>query len=194
MAVEQAVKSRQLLSIDMEVYINDKRQKAVLVITDHVLITLYKSAGNQPVISPVKVNDIETLCLAESMPSAAALQFKQEVEAKIGRSALIFESPNLGLLMRYLLEKDYQTSIEFANQIDYKIGGFSETYFFSNMQELRDAERDNFTNGVLRSTYKTVIYELEQRMFKTNLWHSKIAVVSNIGIFIFTQEDIKKKP
>ena len=107
MPVEQAVRSKQLLSIDMEVYINNQRLKAILVITDHVLITLYKSRGQNPVIPPIRVNDVDSLCLAESMPSAAALQFTDEIQAKLKRSSLIFESPNLGLLMRYLLEKDY---------------------------------------------------------------------------------------
>ena len=107
MPVEQAVRSKQLLSIDMEVYINNQRLKAILVITDHVLITLYKSRGHNPVIPPIRVNDVDSLCLAESMPSAAALQFTDEIQAKLKRSSLIFESPNLGLLMRYLLEKDY---------------------------------------------------------------------------------------
>ena len=79
MPVEVAVKSKQLLSIDMEVYINGRRLKAVLVITDHVMVTFYKSKGYNPVIPPMKVNDIETLCLAESMPSGAALHFKEEV-------------------------------------------------------------------------------------------------------------------
>ena len=79
MPVEQAVRSKQLLSIDMEVYINNQRLKAILVITDHVLITLYKSRGQNPVIPPIRVNDIDSLCLAESMPSAAALQFSDEI-------------------------------------------------------------------------------------------------------------------
>ena len=63
----------------MEVYINNVRSKAVLVVTDHVLITFYKSKGFNPVIPPMKVNDVETLCLAESMPSGAAFHFKEEV-------------------------------------------------------------------------------------------------------------------
>ena len=55
-------------------------------------------------------------------------------------------------------------------------------------------ERDEFTNGVLRSTYKTVMHEVEENIFSSNIWHSRICVVSNIGIFIFSQKDVKAKP
>ena len=66
---------------------------------------------------PILVNDVQALILAESMPSAAALHFSEEIEDKVKRSHLIFESPNLGLLMRYLLEKDYSTEIDFSNEV-----------------------------------------------------------------------------
>ena len=41
---------------------------------------LFKSVGHSIVIPPIKVNDIETLVMAESMPSAAALHFNEEIE------------------------------------------------------------------------------------------------------------------
>ena len=106
-------------------------------------------------------------------------------QAKLKRSSLIFESPNLGLLMRYILEKDYQTDIEFANEITVKVEEISSTFFFTDMQKWRNMERDEFTNGVLRSTFKTVMHEVEEHTFSSNIWHSKIAVISNIGVLIF---------
>lgn len=194
MPVEQAVKSKSLLSIDMEVYINQQRLKAILVITDNVLIMLYKSAGKNPVIPPIKVNDVETLYLAESMPSAAALHFKDDVGDKLRRSHLVFESPNLGLFMRYLLEKDYTTDIDFCNEITIKEGELSNTWFFNDMQKWRNQERDDFSNGVLRSTFKVDMFELEENTFSSNIWHSRIAVVSNIGIVLFNKDNVKEKP
>ena len=57
--------------------------------------------------------------------------------------------------MRYLLEKDYTTDIEFGNEINIKEGALSSTWFFNDMQKWRDQERDDYSNGVLRSTYNT---------------------------------------
>ena len=138
MPVELAVKSKSLLSIDIEVYINNSRLHAILCITDNVLIMLYKATGHNIVMPQIKVNDIEALVLAESMPSAAALHFNEDIEEKVKRSHLVFESPNLGLLMRYLLEKDYTTEIDFSNEITIREGQLSSTWFFNDMQKWRN--------------------------------------------------------
>ena len=179
----------------MEVYINNARHRAIMCITDNVMVTLYSSAGKNPVIPPIKVNDVETLFLAESVPSAAALHFTEEVSDKLKRSHLVFESPNLGLLMRYLLEKEsYTTDISFSNEVTIKVGELTDTWFFSDMQKWRDEERDDFSNAVIRSTFKTDMYELEENTFSANIWHSRVAVVCNIGILIFQKAKLKEKP
>ena len=57
---------------------NEKRHMAILVITAGVLVMIYK-IGKEVVIFPTKVDDIETLLLAETVPSAAAIHFKTEI-------------------------------------------------------------------------------------------------------------------
>ena len=94
---------------------------------------LYKGKGHNIVMPSIKVNDIQALVLAESMPSAAALHFSENIEEKVHRSHLVFESPNLGLLMRYLLEKDYTTEIDFCNEVTIREGELSATWFFNDM-------------------------------------------------------------
>ena len=185
MPVEQAVKSKSLLSIDLEVYINNQRLHAILCITDNVLIMLYKGKGHNIVMPSIKVNDIQALVLAESMPSAAALHFSENIEEKVHRSHLVFESPNLGLLMRYLLEKDYTTEIDFCNEVTIREGELSATWFFNDMQKWRNQERDDFSNGVLRSVFNCKMLEVEENTFSTNIWHERYAVISNFGIVIF---------
>ena len=51
---------------------------AVLVITAGVLVMIYK-ISKELVMFPVKVDEIETLLLAETVPSAAAIHLKGEV-------------------------------------------------------------------------------------------------------------------
>ena len=51
---------------------------AILVITAGVLVMIYK-ISKELVMFPVKVDEIETLLLAETVPSAAAIHLKGEV-------------------------------------------------------------------------------------------------------------------
>ena len=59
--------------------------------------------------------------LAENVPSACALVVDPETEKSIGRSHLILESPSMGLLMRYVLERAYSLDLEFSDQLSIRV-------------------------------------------------------------------------
>lgn len=86
---------------------------------------IYKK-GKNPVINPIKVDEIETLFLAENVPSGAALCFTEETEARLRRSHIVLESPNMGLLMRYVLEKEFKTEIDFSSDVTIDHDGKTE--------------------------------------------------------------------
>ena len=77
--VEKVVKSKSLLGVEIEVYLNMKRDHAILVITEGTLVMLYKS-NMGIVINPVHVDNIAKMYIAQNVPSACALEFKEEVE------------------------------------------------------------------------------------------------------------------
>ena len=116
---ERAAKDGKKLAIEIEVYMQgmqNKRHMAILVITAGVLVMMYK-ISKEMVMFPVRVDDIETLLLAETVPSAAAFHFKSQVEARLGFSHLIIESPSLILLMRYTIIRGYlQDRIDFCDE------------------------------------------------------------------------------
>ena len=113
--VDKVVKSKSLLGVEIEVYLNMKRDHAILVITDGTLVMLYKS-NMGIVINPVHVDNIAKMYIAQNVPSAAALEFKEEVEQKMGRSHLILESPSMGLFLRYLCETT-NIEVDFCSQV-----------------------------------------------------------------------------
>ena len=57
------------------------------------------------------------MVLAENAPAACTIQVDPEVEDKIGRSHLIFESKSMGLIMRYVLEREYDIEVDFCDSV-----------------------------------------------------------------------------
>lgn len=108
---------------------NSVREHAILVITEGVMVMLFKARKNI-VITPVKIDDIEALILSSNVSSAASIAFKEDVEGKVGRSHLIIESPSMALLMRFLLEMDYPIEIEFADDVNMREGGKAVDFYF----------------------------------------------------------------
>ena len=64
-------------------------------------------------MTPFKITDVRDFVLAENVPSACAMQVDQAVEDRIGRSHLIFESKSMGLIMRYIIEREYEIEMDF---------------------------------------------------------------------------------
>ena len=87
---------------------------------------------------PMKVDEIETLLLAETVPSAAAIHFKSKNQAQLGFSHLIIESPSLILLMRYAIIQGYlQDRIDFCDEFKMKRDVSLDLFPFKKLEELR---------------------------------------------------------
>ena len=132
------MKSKSLLAVDIEVYLNMKRDHAILTITEGTLVMLYKH-NMGIVINPVHVDNIAKMYIAQNVPSAAALEFKEEVERKMGRSHLILESPSLGLLLRYLCETT-NIEIDFCSEVQIRVGSREEEFEFQQIPIAREEE------------------------------------------------------
>ena len=63
------------------------------------------------------------MVLAENVPSACTWQVDEEAETKIGRSHLIFESRSMGLIMRYVLEREYEIELDFCDSVPIRTAG-----------------------------------------------------------------------
>lgn len=58
----------------------------------------------------------------------------------------------------------------------------------------RQQELDEWSNGFIRSVCKIPMFELESFTFSANVWHPRIALVTNIGVFVFDEMNQKLKP
>lgn len=100
-------------------------------------MVLYKSS-KQPVISPIKLNEVQTLMVAEQVPSAAALELSEATKNQNNKSHLIIESPSMGMLMRYIIEQsDFKTEIDFCTEVQVTEGVKNFTFDFQDMLKWR---------------------------------------------------------
>jgi len=183
-----------MIAINIELHVNNTRVKGILCITQGILIVLYKTT-KQAVINPVKVNEVRNMLLAEQVPSAAALELSEATKTKVQKSHLIFESPSMGMLMRYLIENsEFDTSIDFCREVTVTEGASEFVFDFEDIKRWRQTQLNSFSNGIIRSVCSHVIHELEPHTFSSDLWFKKLIVVSNIGIFLFDANDHRAPP
>jgi hypothetical protein len=85
-----------------------------MVIGADVMVLLYRKNKNV-VMNPFSMDSILNMYLAENVPSACSIQVNEDTEKRIGRSHLIIESPSMGLVMRYVLERAYKLELDFTD-------------------------------------------------------------------------------
>ena len=156
-----------MLAIDMIIYINNQRRPGVLVITQDILILLYKNSKNV-VIPAINFDQVAFLYMAENLPSAGALALEEQAQAWTQKSHLVIESPSMGLLMRYILVMNYKCEIDFCKMVQIQDEGRSFEFEFKSLSELKRAERDAFSNGVVRSTRSVQVFQLEENTWSAH--------------------------
>ena len=77
------------------------------------------------------------MVLAENVPSACTWQVDETVEDKIGRSHLIFESRSMGLIMRYVLEREYEIELDFCDSVPLRMNGSEKDFCFTELETLK---------------------------------------------------------
>ena len=183
-----------MLGVDCEVYSNNKRSHAVLCITEGIVVMLFKG-NKQAVFNPISFNDVQTMFLAENVPSACALHLDEKIQGRVGQSHLIVESPSMGLLMRYVIEKNFKAEIDFCNQLEISMGGIVNEFYFEDLPIARKSEMDQWSNNVIRSVHvEDKLFQLEENTFTSDVWHKRFGVISNLGIFLFNEANWKQKP
>ena len=78
------------------------------------------------------------LMLAENVPSACTIEVNTETEAKINRSHLVLESPSMGLLMRYILERDYSVELDFTDAVPMRVFNKEIDFCFDDLNVIRE--------------------------------------------------------
>ena len=127
------IDSKSLFAVDIQIYLReDKGSEAILVLAEEIVIILFKF-NKAPVVAPFPISAFTNLMLAENVPSACTLEVNAETEKKINRSHLVLESPSMGLLMRYMLERDYTIEIDFTDSVPIRINNKDVDFCFEDL-------------------------------------------------------------
>ena len=127
------IDSKSLFAVDCQVYMREDRgSEAILVLAEGTVILLFKF-NKAPVVLPFPITAFTNLMLAENVPSACTLEVNAETEKKINRSHLVIESPSMGLLMRYMLEREYNLEIDFTDSVPIRINNQDVDFCFEDL-------------------------------------------------------------
>jgi len=189
------IDSKHVFAVDIQIYLKeDKGSEAILVLAEEVVILLFKF-NKAPVVQPFSIKAITNMMLAENVPSACTLEVDEETEKKINRSHLVMESPSMGLLMRYILEREYSIELDFTDSVPIRIGQSEIDFCFADLVVQREIDQMEENSGIIRSTFDGVTYELESGgVFGSDKWHRHFCVLTNIGLFKFNERDLLQAP
>lgn len=192
---QMVIDSKSLLAVDIQIYLKeDKGSEAILVLAEGTVLILFKF-NKSPAFTPFPITAFKNLMLAENVPSACTLEVDFETEKKINRSHLVLESPSMGLLMRYMLERDYNIEIDFTDSIPMRIGGKDIDFCFEDLNVQRAIAQAEENSGIVRSTFDGPIYELEEGGFLSkSTWKRCYSVMTNIGFLKFNEKDLLEQP
>ena len=130
--------SSTLLAIEIKIWIKlTQPENAIFVIANDNIIMVYSSAKKSVIMSPFNISQVMEVNFADQVPSACSLQVNKEVEDKIGRSHLIMESKSMGLLLKYIIERNYAIDIDFCNTIIISNIGVDKVFSFSQLEEIK---------------------------------------------------------
>ena len=181
---EKALQSPTLLAVEIQIYgIMAQPMDAIFVVANDVVIFLFKSRKTV-VVTPFSINDVRGLVLAENVPSACTIQVDEAVEEKIARSNLIFESRSMGLIMRYVLEREYDIEVDFCDSVPMRESGTERDFCFTELEELKQELKENDNNGVVRCTVNSPMHVFEEGSFlQSDSWKPIYGIMTNLGMF-----------
>ena len=135
---QMVIDSKSLFAVDIQIYLReDKGSEAILVLAEGTVLMLFKF-NKAPVVHPFPITAFQNLMLAENVPSACTIEVDAETEKKINRSHLVLESPSMGLLMRYMLERDYTIEIDFTDSVPIRINDKDVDFCFEDLNVQRE--------------------------------------------------------
>ena len=181
---DKAIASPRLLAVEIQIWMNfEAPRDAIFVVADDIAIFLFKEKMNI-VVTPFKITDVRDFVLAENVPSACAIQVDESVEEKIGRSHLIFESKSMGMIMRYIIEREYEIEIDFCDSLPIRERGVENDFCFTTLDSIRQNMKDENNNGTVRATINSPMHVLEEGgVFSSDTWVPIFGILTNLGLF-----------
>ena len=130
------------------------------------------------------MQNITELNYADNVPSACTITVDKAVEDKIGRSHIIFESRSMGLILRYVLEREYDIEVDFCDTVLIRERAIERTFSFSELEIVRNKKFDEKNNGTVRATINGELHCLEDGgVFSADTWKPVNGIMTNFGMF-----------
>jgi hypothetical protein len=97
----------------------------------------------------------------------------------------------MGLLLKYILEKQYSIEIEFSQDVIID----KEPFFFHDLAIWRENDAKNRNNGRIRCTVDCAVrrYIEGTMMWSSSSWRECHLALTNIGAFLFDKQDLAAK-
>ena len=91
----------------------------------------------------------------------------------------------MGLIMRYILEREYEVEVDFSDSIPMmRERGVEKDFCFTELDTLRQEKKDEANNGTVRATVNSAMHVLEEGgMFKSDTWIPIYGIMTNLGMF-----------
>lgn len=90
------------------------------------------------------------MTLGQDWAQAAALELDDSLASKVRMSHIVFESVNMGLFLKYILEGGYEVDIDFSKEIMMNHNGKDIDFSFSEFQARREDAAKEKNNGRIR--------------------------------------------
>ena len=106
-------------------------------------------------------------------------------------SHIVFESVNMGLFLKYILEGGYEVDIDFSKEILMNHNGKDIDFSFSEFQARRENAAKEKNNGRIRCPMESKGKLLQKGgLFSSDQWIVVHIVLTNIGLFVFDAEKL----
>ena len=162
-----------------------------LVIVEQRVYIIYKESKKNA-YSPFDLEEIAAVVMSPSNPMSAAFRMKDS--KKFGRSHIIFQNQNMGLMIRFIQELEaYWLSVEFNDQLAVIIDGKPSTFNFKDIAlEKQKGQNDGLVNCAAQRYLfkkKSGFGGFWRNMFSDDNWESHFYVLTNVGILVFEEEN-----
>mmetsp|Transcript_44174 Transcript_44174/g.58633 ORF Transcript_44174/g.58633 Transcript_44174/m.58633 type:complete len:163 (+) Transcript_44174:2562-3050(+) len=96
----------------------------------------------------------------------------------------------MGLLMRYVLEREYEIEVDFCDSVPMRINGGDGDFCFSELETIKKDREQEENNGTVRCTINSALHVCEEGgVFSSDNWEPIHGILTNLGMFRYDRSN-----
>ena len=155
-----------------------------------LLFIIYQDS-KASVYQPFAFKDVSALIMSPQLPQSAAWQIRDHL--KLGRSHVIFQNFNMGILVKYLQDLQlHELRVEFKDSLAMTIDRKALKFEFTEIQRGKQKETNS---GLVNCAMQGYLYRRRAGLFSlfgNGTWDSHFFVLTNVGLLIFEGDNFVK--